>query len=162
MNAKTLKDLFMSQLADIYDAEQRIVIALPKLAKAATSDDLKETFLSHLKETEGHVTKLEAVFRLFSEPVKGKTCEATVGLLVESDGIVAEFGGSPAGDAALISAAQKAGEVHRREQPDVIARHIFFVYSASLRWWIASPKPDPRHGIADLRRLLRLLVAGLR
>jgi len=49
-----------------------------------------------------------------------------------------------------------------KEDPALVARYVFFVYSASLRWWIASPKPDPRTGIADLRRLLRLLVAGLR
>jgi hypothetical protein len=49
-----------------------------------------------------------------------------------------------------------------KEDPALVARYIFFVYSASLRWWIASPKPDPRKGVADLRKLLRLLVAGLR
>ena len=63
---------------------------------------------------------------------------------------------------ALISAAQKAGEVHRREKPDVIARHIFFVYSASLRWWIAAPRPDPEKGVAELRRLLILQFEGIR
>ncbi len=106
-NMKTLKDLFMDELADMYDAEHRLVKALPKMAKAATSDDLKEAFLSHLKETEGQVTKLERVFQMFGEKAKGKTCEAMVGLLKEGDGIAADFGGSPAIDAALISAAQK-------------------------------------------------------
>jgi AcrR family transcriptional regulator len=62
----------------------------------------------------------------------------------------------------LIEINQKSGKVRKTEPADLIARYIFFVYSASLRWWIASPKPDPRTGIADLRRLLRLLVAGLR
>ena len=62
----------------------------------------------------------------------------------------------------LIEINQKSGKVRKTEPADLIARYIFFVYSASLRWWIASPKPDPRAGIADLRRLLRLLVAGLR
>jgi TetR/AcrR family transcriptional regulator len=66
------------------------------------------------------------------------------------------------GIAALISAAQKAGEVHRREKPDLIARHIFFVYSASLRWWIAAPRPDPEKGVAELRRLLTLQFEGIR
>ena len=62
----------------------------------------------------------------------------------------------------LIEKNQEAGKVRKDESADLIARYVFFVYSASLRWWIASPKPDPRTGIAELRRLLRLLVAGLR
>jgi ferritin-like metal-binding protein YciE len=106
-NGKTLKDLFMSELADMYDAEHRIVKALPKLANAATCNHLKEAFLSHLEETKGHVTKLETVFQMFGETAKGKKCEATVGLLEEGDEIATEFGGSPAINAALISAAQK-------------------------------------------------------
>jgi len=104
---KTLKDLFMDELADMYDAERRIVKALPKMAKAATSDELNGAFLSHLEETKGHVTKLEQVFECFDEKAKGKTCEATKGLLAEGDEIAAEFKGSPAINAALISAAQK-------------------------------------------------------
>jgi ferritin-like metal-binding protein YciE len=107
MNTKTLKDLFLSELADMYDAERRIVKALPKMAAAATCDKLKKAILAHLKETEGHVTKLEEVFQSFDEEAKGKTCEATVGLLKEGDEIAAEFKGSPAINAALISAAQK-------------------------------------------------------
>ena len=104
---KTLKDLFLDELADMYDAEHQIVKALPKLAKAATCPDLREAILSHLKETEGHVKKLEQVFQSFNEKAKGKTCEATEGLLEEGDEIAAEFKGSPAINAALISAAQK-------------------------------------------------------
>jgi AcrR family transcriptional regulator len=61
----------------------------------------------------------------------------------------------------LIRAAQQAGKIAAREKPDVIARHMFFVYSASLRWWIAAPRPDPEKGVADLRRLLRLQFEGL-
>ena len=107
MNTKTLNNLFLDELADMYDAEQRIVKALPKLAKASTCDDLKAAFESHLKETQGHVKKLEQVFQSFGEKAKGKTCEATKGLLEEGDEIAAEFKGSPAINAALISAAQK-------------------------------------------------------
>jgi len=104
---KTLKALFLGELADMYDAERRIVKALPKMAEAATCDKLKKAILAHLKETEGHVTKLEQVFQSFDEKAKGKTCEATVGLLKEGDEIAADFKGSPAINAALISAAQK-------------------------------------------------------
>jgi ferritin-like metal-binding protein YciE len=104
---KTLKDLFLDEVADMYDAEHRIVKALPKMAKAATCPKLKKVILAHLKETEGHVTKLEQVFRSFDQKAKGKTCKATVGLLEEGDEIAAEFKGSEAVNAALISAAQK-------------------------------------------------------
>ena len=65
------------------------------------------------------------------------------------------------GVAALVADAQKKGEIKAKEKPALIARHIFFVYSASLRWWIASPTPDPKKGIADLRRLLYLQIRGL-
>src|SRR5579872_329621 len=106
-NMKTLKDLFLDELADIYDAEHRLVKALPRLAKAATCDKLKKTILSHLKETEGHVGKLEQVFQTFDERARRITCEATVGLVAEGGEIAADFKGSPAINAALISAAQK-------------------------------------------------------
>jgi len=104
---KTLKDLFLDELADMYDAEHRIVKALPKLAKAATCPDLRAALEAHLKETEGHVQKLEQVFQSFGEKARAKTCEATKGLLEEGDEVAAEFKGSPAINAALISAAQR-------------------------------------------------------
>ena len=63
---------------------------------------------------------------------------------------------------ALVRRAQEDGKITQREKPDLIARHIFFVYSASLRWWIAAPKPDPEKGVADLRRLLKLQFDGLK
>jgi ferritin-like metal-binding protein YciE len=107
MKTKTLKDLFLDELADMYDAEKRIVKALPKLAKAATCTELKAALEKHLQETQGHVTKLEQVFQCFDLPAKGKTCEATKGLLEEGDEIAADFKGTPAINAAIVSAAQK-------------------------------------------------------
>jgi ferritin-like metal-binding protein YciE len=104
---KLLKELFLDELADMYDAERRTVKALPKMAKAATCPKLKSVILAHLKETEGHALKLEQVFESFDEKAKGTTCEVTVGLLEEGDGLAADFKGSPAINAALISAAQK-------------------------------------------------------
>lgn len=105
--AKTLLELFLGELADMYDAEHRISKALPKMAKAAISEELKNAVLSHLQETKGHVTAIEKVFGLFDEKAKSKTCRATVGLLEEADEIAEDFKGSPSNDAALISAMQK-------------------------------------------------------
>jgi len=103
----TLKDLFLDELADRYDAEKRLVRALPTMSKAATCTHLQKLIQSHLKETESHVKKLEKVFRSFGEKTKAKKCQATIGLLAEGDGIADDFKGSPAINAALISVAQK-------------------------------------------------------
>lgn len=104
---KTLNDLFLDELQDIYDAEHRISKALPKLAKAATDGDLKAAFNAHLEETLGHIEKVGQVFEIIGEKAKRKTCQATVGLLKEGDEIAEEFEDSPAINAALIAAAQK-------------------------------------------------------
>ena len=105
--SKTLADLFLDELQDIYDAEHRITKALPKLVKAATSPELQAALQKHLKETEGQIAKLEQVFKSIGEPAKAKKCDASVGLLEEGDAIAKEFKGSPAINAALISAGQK-------------------------------------------------------
>jgi ferritin-like metal-binding protein YciE len=103
----TLKELFLDELADMYDAEKRISKALPKLAKAATSEELKEAFTSHLDETKEQITKLESVFESFGEKAKGKTCKATVGILEEGSEISEDNEDSPTLNAALIAAGQK-------------------------------------------------------
>ncbi len=104
---KTLQDLFFNELADIYDAERRIVKALPKMAKAATSAPLKKAFALHQKQSEAHARKVEEVFECFDRKAKAKTCEATVGLLKEGEEMAADFEDSPAINAALIATAQK-------------------------------------------------------
>jgi ferritin-like metal-binding protein YciE len=104
---KTLKDLFLDELKDMYDAEHRIIKALPKLAKAATCEKLEAAFLNHLEETKGQVTKLEKVFEAFGESPKAKKCKATVGLLEEGDEIASDNKDEPTINAALISAGQK-------------------------------------------------------
>ena len=105
-NAKTLNDLFEETLKDIYYAENKILKALPKMAKAAHSDELRAAFQKHLKETEGQVSRLEKVFKLFDITPKGKKCEAIEGILEEGAEIMKEFKGAPALDAGLVSAAQ--------------------------------------------------------
>lgn len=107
MKDKTLEDLFLDELADMYDAEKRIVKALPKLAKAATCKHLQAILQSHAEETEGHVKQLEQVFACFDRKPRGKACEATIGLLKEGEELAEEYEGSSAINAALIAAAQK-------------------------------------------------------
>src|SRR6201996_1125566 len=103
---KTLDDLFEDTLKDIYYAENKILKALPKMAKAAHSDELKAAFQKHLRETEGQVSRLEKVFKLIDVAPKGKKCEAIEGIIEEGAEIMKEFKGAPALDAGLISAAQ--------------------------------------------------------
>jgi ferritin-like metal-binding protein YciE len=103
---KTLADLFEDTLKDIYFAERQITRALPKMAKAAQSPDLKAGFEKHLQETEGHIERLEQIFDILDMPARGKTCEAILGIIEEGKGIMEDFEGTPALDAGLISAAQ--------------------------------------------------------
>jgi ferritin-like metal-binding protein YciE len=103
---KTLDDLFLDTLKDIYFAEKQIVKALPKMAKAAQSPELKAGFEKHLEETEGHVERLVQVFELLGKPARGKTCDAILGILEEGKSIMEEFKGAPALDAGLAAAAQ--------------------------------------------------------
>lgn len=103
---KTLDDLFLDTLKDIYYAEKQIVKTLPKMAKAAQSSELKTGFEKHLAESEIHVERLEQVFDLIGKPARGKTCEAILGIIEEGKTIMDEFKGTVALDAGLVSAAQ--------------------------------------------------------
>jgi len=107
MMLEDLMDLFVEELKDIYSAETQMVKALPKMVKAATSKDLKLAFSLHLQETEGHVKRLEQVFKMLEESPKGKTCEGMKGLLKEGDEIMKEDAEPEVRDAGLISAAQR-------------------------------------------------------
>jgi ferritin-like metal-binding protein YciE len=105
---KTLEDLFLDSLADMYYAEQQLTKALPKMASAATHEHLRTAFETHLTETEGHVTKVEAVFEAFGKKPKSKKCPAILGIIKEADEIASENKKSPTLNAALIFAGQKA------------------------------------------------------
>lgn len=104
---KTLQDLFLHELAVMYDAEHQLIQALPKMAMSATCDTLERTLLSHLKETEDRVKQLEQVFECFGRPASAKTCTATMGLLYEGAGIAEAFQHSTAINAALIAVTQR-------------------------------------------------------
>ena len=106
-NENNLQELLVEEMRDIYNAEGQLLKALPKMAKAAQSERLKEAFERHLEETEQHVERLERAFESLGEPVKGKKCKAMEGLVAEGKEIMEEHSESPMLDAALICAAQK-------------------------------------------------------
>ena len=106
MADKDLNALFLHQLKDTYFAENAIVKALPKLADAAQSDELKGAFGVHLEETRTQIKRLEDVFRLLGERPEGVECKAILGIISEGDEVIEEFSGGDAIDAGLISAAQ--------------------------------------------------------
>jgi len=103
---KTLSTLFHETLKDIYFAEKKILGALPKMAKAAQSDELRAAFEKHETETEEHVSRLEQVFEEIDQAARGKTCDAILGILEEGQEIMKEFKGTAALDAGLLAAAQ--------------------------------------------------------
>ena len=106
MAEKDLNDLFEDTLKDIYYAEKQITKALPKMAKAAQSPELKAGFEKHLDETEGQIERLEQVFELLGKPAKGKTCDAILGIIEEGKSIMEDYKGTIALDAGLVAAAQ--------------------------------------------------------
>jgi ferritin-like metal-binding protein YciE len=107
MKLESLRDLLVSQLQDLYDAEHQITKALPKMAKAATSPELKSAFQKHLKETETQIERLDEVFGALNEKATRKTCKATQGLIAEGEEAIKEDAEPEVRDAALIAAAQR-------------------------------------------------------
>jgi ferritin-like metal-binding protein YciE len=106
MPEKDLNALFLDTLKDIYYAEKQIFKSLPKMAKAAQSDQLRSAFEKHHDETEGHIERLEQVFELLGKPARGKKCDAIEGILDEGKEIMDEYEDTPALDAGLLAAAQ--------------------------------------------------------
>ena len=103
----SLQDLFVNQIEDLYDAENRIVRALPKMVDAASSRDLKTAFETHLQQTRQHVERLDAIFRELNRTPTRETCEAMKGLIREGEEMVSAKGDLSVRDAALIAAAQR-------------------------------------------------------
>ena len=105
---KTMDDLFVHQLQDIYYAEKQLVKALPKMAEKATDKQLKQGFLTHLEETKTHVQRLEQVFEMHGTQVKAVDCPAIDGIIKEADEVTGEVADKSVLDAALINAGQAA------------------------------------------------------
>lgn len=103
----TFYRLFIDELRDIYNAENQLVKALPKLVKASSNKDLKAAFANHLEETKNQVVRLEKIFNKLNEKPEGETCEAMQGLIEEADEFSKKFDASATRDAAIIAAAQR-------------------------------------------------------
>jgi ferritin-like metal-binding protein YciE len=106
MPVKTLHDLFVHTLGDIYYAENQILKALPQMAGQAQSEELREAFQQHLEETRGQVQRLEQVFQLVGQPAKGEKCDAIEGIIQEANSLVEEIEDAEVRDAGLLAAAQ--------------------------------------------------------
>jgi ferritin-like metal-binding protein YciE len=107
MKLESLEDLFLDELKDLYNAETQLTKALPKMAKAAASDELRTAFENHLTETEKQIERLEQIFEELGASPKGKKCKAMVGLIEEGKEMIDTDGEDAVKDAALIAAAQK-------------------------------------------------------
>ena len=138
MGAKSLQELFVEELRDMYDGEKRLTKALPRMAKAAESQELGAALTNHLRETERQVQRLEQVFRTIGEPVRGKKCDGIMGIVEEGKHAMEELEGSVL-DAALIAGAQKAehyeiasygtsralaGQIGRPDVAELLARSL--------------------------------------
>ena len=107
MSLDSLEKLFLEELKDVYNAEKQILRALPRMAKAAESPQLKQAFTQHLKETESQVRRLEQIFRELGQTARGKKCKGMEGLLEEGKEVLEEKGEPAVIDAALIASAQR-------------------------------------------------------
>ena len=134
MPEKNLQELFHDTLKDIYFAEKKILTALPKIAKAAQSAELRAAFEKHERETEEHVARLEKVFAEMGKSAQGKTCDAIIGIIEEGQDVMKEFKGKPALDAGLLAAAQAVEhyEIARYGTLKTWARELGFSQSAKL------------------------------
>jgi ferritin-like metal-binding protein YciE len=131
----TMQDLLVHELEGMYDAENQLVEALPKMAKTAASKQLKSAFESHLEETKNHVKRLDQVFKSLGKPAKGKTCQAMKGLIKAGGEMISEWGSDEVRDAGLIAAAQ------------CVEHHEIACYGCARTW-------AQQLGHADVVRLL--------
>lgn len=106
-DAGTLHDVFIDELRDVYDAEKQITKALPKMAKAASSPELRAAFEEHLEQTRGHIERLEEAFASIEEKVRGKHCDGMAGIIEEGKSVMGEDFDDSTMDASLIGAAQR-------------------------------------------------------
>ena len=124
MVEKTLNDLFLAHLKDIYYAEKKIYRTLPKMAKATTAPELKQAFMTHREETQGQIERLEQVFEMIGKRAQGKPCEAINGIVTEGEETIEDFGESAAIDAGLVAAGQAVEHYEMARYGALIAEAI--------------------------------------
>jgi len=107
MGMESLRELYVDELKDLYNAEQQLTKALPKMAEASSHPDLKNAFREHLRQTEGQIARLEQIFEQLGRGPRGKHCKGMAGLIEEGEEMIKEGGDADTLDAALICAAQK-------------------------------------------------------
>ena len=134
MKLNSLRDLYITELKDLYDAEHRILKALPKMAEAASSPELRSAFEQHLEQTRGHVSRLEQIFQRLDEPAKGMKCKGVEGIIDEGEELMDKDSAPAVCDAALIGAAQKVEhyEVAGYGTARTFARRLGFDDQATL------------------------------
>lgn len=130
----SFKDLFVNQIEDLYDAENRLTSALPKMADAANSSQLKQALRQHLTETQGHVSRLESIFREINVEPKRETCQAMKGLISEGEEVMSAKGDPDIKDAAIIAAAQRVEhyEISGYGTARAFARRLGLTQAANL------------------------------
>lgn len=107
MSFETLEELFLDELKDLYSAEKQITKALPKMAKSASTPELRDAFQNHLEETKGQIERLDQIFEMLGKRGTGKTCEGMKGVLLEGSEVIGDGAKGPVRDAGLIAAAQR-------------------------------------------------------
>ena len=140
MSLDTLEDAFYDELCDIYHAEKQLVKALPKMAKKASSEELKAAFEAHLEETEGHVARVEAAFEDTGKAPKAKKCEAMAGLIEEAKSMMEEEATPEVMDAVLISCAQKV------EHYEIATYGTLYTWAELLGYETAKKNLGANHG----------------
>lgn len=130
----TLDDLLIEQLADLYDAEQQLVKALPKMAEAASEPRLRKALEEHLRQTERHVQGIEQVFERLDQKPRRERCEAMAGLIAEGQQVIEEHGKSPVKDIALVAAAQRVEhyEIAGYGNARAFAKHLGHTQAATI------------------------------
>ncbi len=134
MRVETMEELFIGQIQDLYDAEKQLVKALPKMAEAATSSELRSAFEDHLQQTKGQIKRLEQVFTEVGKKASGETCEAMKGLIEASEEIIDDIKQSPLRDVGLIAAANRVEhyEIAGYGTARTLAESLGLTKSASL------------------------------
>src|SRR5271154_6065576 len=162
METNRLKHLYVEELKDLYSAENQLVKALPNMAKAATSEELRAGFEEHLEQTKGHVQRLEDIFKTLGESPKGKTCKGMQGLLTEGSEMIEEQDKGEGLDVGLISAAQRvehyeiAGYGSVAAYADLLGEEE----AASLLRTTLEEEKETDHKLTELAREVNVEAAG--